>query len=540
MNVALTSALLHFLWQGAAIGCLLAVALNFAKSSSSRYVLACVALFSMPLVFAITFRVSLPPDPLPMRIPVFLAIPPTVGGALIATVPKPAPLDPASLWMAGVALLYGYRFAGWLAAQRLRRRGVCTAPQAWQESIRRLAAQIRLTRPVVLLESALAETPMTIGTWKPVILMPLGLLAGMPADQVEAILLHELAHIRRHDFLVNLLQALVEGLLFYHPATWWVSRVIRREREMCCDDLASEATGDVLTYTRALATLEERRVRVPILAATGGSLMLRIHRLLARQTPVSQTGPALVFLLIAAGTALFAFQPEPAPVPEPTPAPAPAPTPEPQAAPQIPATPRPSPEPQPTRPITNLAYEQWVDQDVVWIISPEERSAFRRLETDEERQMFIEQFWLRRDPTPDTRANELVEEHYRRVAWSNDRFTAAIPGWQTDRGMVYIKFGPPDEKESHPEENGARAYEKWRYRFLEGVGNDVIMEFVDRDGSGNFPLTWDPNDKNVLLFCTGGITCTTKEVAESPVPATRGNVFERLRRFVNIRPRPTR
>ena len=543
MNTALTSALLHFLWQGAAIAFLLTVALSFAKWSRTRYALACAALFAMPLAFGITFALSLPPEPLPLRVPVFLTIPPTIGNGSYAGAPTSAPLDPTSFWMAGVALLYGYRFIGWLSAQRLRRRGVCAAPQEWQNTILRLSARVRLSRPVVLLESALTETPVTIGIWKPVILLPLGLLAGLPADQVEAILLHELAHIRRHDFLVNLLQTLVEGLLFYHPATWWVSRTIRREREMCCDDLATEAMGDVITYTKALATLAERRVRVPLLAASGGPLMLRIHRLLHRQTPVSQTGPALVFLLLAAGAALFAFQPEPAPIPDPVPAPSPAPDPEPQVvrqpdAPAPTATPAPAPTP------ASFAFENWVNEDVVWIISPEERTAFRRLETDEERQKFIEQFWLRRDPTPDTRVNELMEEHYRRVAWSNEKFGAGFAGWKSDRGMVYIKFGPPDEKEEHPVENGTLAYEKWRYKLLDGVGTDVVLEFVDKDGDGTYRMTWDPSDKQAFLRIPGaGLTLYQQmELAngrETPVPPTRGNLFERLP-YADFRTRPTR
>ena len=117
-------------------------------------------------------------------------------------------------------------------------------PVFWQERLDRLARALRLSRPVALLESCLAEVPVVIGYVRPVILMPVGLLAGLPAGQVESILLHELAHIRRHDYLVNLLQTSVEGLLFYHPAVWWISGVIRAERENCCDDLvvATRAT----------------------------------------------------------------------------------------------------------------------------------------------------------------------------------------------------------------------------------------------------------------------------------------------------------
>lgn len=488
----MNTALLHFLWQGAVIAFLLAVAFLFAKTARTRYALACAALLAMPLAFGVTLWITMPSEPQVFRVPLFSAPPPPVsaGGALPA---QRAPLDPASLWMAGVAVLYTYRALGWLAAQRLRRRGVCTAPAEWQQCMAGLAARIRLARPVALLESAFAETPMTIGLWRPVILMPLGLFAGLPAAHVEAILLHELAHIRRHDYLVNLLQAAVEGLLFYHPATWWVSHVIRRERENCCDDLAVAAMGDAFTYTRALAALEERRVQVPILAVTGGPLMSRIQRLLGSPTQLS-AAPALVFLVLATGAALFAFQPEPIPLPTPVPAPSPAPAPAPGPAPVPQPAPAPAPAPQPQVPTPAAQatpYTNWLNEEVFWIITQAERSAFQRLQTDEERQMFIEQFWLRRDPTPDTQENQLREEHYRRIAWANDRFGyAGVPGWKSDRGMNYIKFGPPDEKEEHA--NDTPRTERWRYRSLQGVGSNVVIEFKDIDGSGRFGMTSDP------------------------------------------------
>jgi len=576
MNTALSAALLHFLWQGAGIAFALAVAFLFLKSAKTRYAWACIAMLAMPLVFTATFVWSLPPEPTALRVPLFFTRVQPTGSAVMGTSHEPVRIDPNSLWMIGVGLLYGYRMLGWIAAQRLRRRGVCAAPSEWQSRAVELGARIRLTRPVALLESALAETPVTIGVWRPVILMPLGLLAGLPGAQVEAILLHELAHIRRHDYLVNLLQAVVEGLLFYHPATWWVSRAIRREREMCCDDVAVAAAGDALTYTRALAALEQHRVRVPILAVTGGPLMSRIQRLLGQPSKYSAV-PALVFLALATGAALFAFEPAPAPLPIPTPIPEPAPSPAPAPVPkpQPPASPAPQQEaagpilaPQirladlGLSPSVEEPYNQWLNQEVLWIVTPEERSAFGRLVTDDERSMFIEQFWLRRDPTPDTQANELREEHYRRIAWANARFASGIPGWKTDRGMVYIKFGPADEREEHPnggrivrppEEGGgeidAYPFEKWRYRYLEGVGSDVVIEFVDKTGTGEYRMTWDPNDKDQLLRVPrAGLTLYEQlDLAEkraravaAPAAQISPNMFDRLQRFVTILPRPTK
>ena len=129
----------------------------------------------------------------------------------------------APFWIAGVMFFQLRGVASWMAARRLGRRGVCAATASWQALLDRLAARVRLSRPVTLLESCLAEVPVVIGYVRPVILMPVGLLAGLPAGQIESILLHELAHIRRHDYLVNLLQIVVESLVFYHPAVWWIS-----------------------------------------------------------------------------------------------------------------------------------------------------------------------------------------------------------------------------------------------------------------------------------------------------------------------------
>ena len=165
-------------------------------------------------------------------------------------------------------------------------------------------------------------------------------------------------------------------------------------------------------------------------------------------------------------------------------------------------------------------WKKWMNEDVLYIITDEEKQAFRRLKTDEERQQFVEQFWLRRDPTPDTEENEYKEEHYRRIAYANDHYASGIPGWKADRGMIYIKYGPPDEIESHPsggsyerpyEEGGGETstypFEDWRYRYLEGVGTNVMIEFVDTTMSGEYRMTMDPTEKDALLYVPGaGLT----------------------------------
>src|SRR5271165_2663441 len=158
-------------------------------------------------------------------------------------------------------------------------------------------------------------------------------------------------------------------------------------------------------------------------------------------------------------------------------------------------------------------YRRWLNEDVTYIITDEERSAFMRLQTDEEREQFVENFWLRRDPTPDTEENEYREEHYRRIAYANDRFASGIPGWKTDRGMIYIKYGPADEIESHPsggsyerpyEEGGGTTstypFEQWRYRYIDDIGNNIEIEFVDPTMSGEYHMTMDPSEKDALLY----------------------------------------
>ncbi len=165
-------------------------------------------------------------------------------------------------------------------------------------------------------------------------------------------------------------------------------------------------------------------------------------------------------------------------------------------------------------------YRKWLNEDVAYIITDEERTAFKRLQTDEEREQFIEQFWLRRDPTPDTVENEFKEEHYRRIAYANEHYASGIPGWKTDRGRIYITYGPADEIESHPsggtyerppEEGGGETstfpFEQWRYRYIEGVGTNIIIEFVNPTMTGEYHMTMDPSEKDALLYVPGaGLT----------------------------------
>ena len=165
-------------------------------------------------------------------------------------------------------------------------------------------------------------------------------------------------------------------------------------------------------------------------------------------------------------------------------------------------------------------YRKWLDEDVIYIITPEERRAFLHLQTNEEREQFIEAFWQRRNPDPDSPENTYKEEYYRRIAYANEHYASGIPGWKTDRGKIYIMWGPPDETDSHPtggtwdrpmDQGGGETttypYEDWRYRYLEGIGENVEIEFVDPTGTGEYHLTMDPSEKDALLHVPGaGLT----------------------------------
>ncbi len=217
----------------------------------------------------------------------------------------------------------------------------------------------------------------------------------------------------------------------------------------------------------------------------------------------------------------------------------------------------------------NRPFEKWLKEDVAYVITDEERQAFQRLQNAEEREQFIEQFWLRRDPSPDTQENEYKEEHYRRIAYANEHYASGIPGWKTDRGRIYITFGPPDENESHPsggsyerppEEGGGTTstfpFEKWRYRYIEGIGQEVIIEFVDPTMTGEYRMTMDPSEKDALLHVpNAGLTLleqmgmankadrfnrtdgTRLGEAIGGQPA-RMNQFERLEQFAKLQRPP--
>lgn len=293
-------ALLHLLWQATIVAAILAAVLTLIprQSANARYSAACGAL---GLVFALfiatawkTYDPAVAPVTSPLtesqamkitvtNVPVALA---TIAAetwrermlSMVASARQSLPMVVA-VWLFGVVFLSSRLLLTWMRARRLAQAGQPANIQ-WQRVARRLSNALGLRRAVRLLESAAVEVPSVIGMLRPVILLPASTLTGLTPAQIEMVLAHELAHIRRHDFLVNLMQAVVETLMFYHPAVWWMSRRVRIERENCCDDMAVAVCGNPIQYAKALTRLEELRSAPSLMvAANGGSLLDRIRRI---------------------------------------------------------------------------------------------------------------------------------------------------------------------------------------------------------------------------------------------------------------------
>ena len=327
---ALGSALLHFVWQGALVGALAVLALSVLRNArpQARYAVACAALSAsllMPLLTMMWLLLggagSAPVEALPFVIGTEAASRDASGLQQALAMPVPTSLPwIVMLWVSGVATLLLRMAGGLWWVRRLQRQAWVEHATHWQARADMLARKLGLPRSVrVRLFDG--DAPLAIGWWRPMVLLPVALVARMPAGLLDALLAHELAHIRRHDYLVNLLQALVEALLFYHPVVWWLSRRIRHERELIADDLAAEALGDRRSLALALSELDRMlgaTTAGPIPrfahAAHGGQLMSRIQHLLRpRQHPLA-IGLSLPLLGLAlAGVAMYAHAQSSAP-----------------------------------------------------------------------------------------------------------------------------------------------------------------------------------------------------------------------------------
>ncbi len=502
---ALGWTLLHFLWEGAIIAALLSLVLRVLSHHSSqlRYSVACCALALMVASPLVTLGLlaanadaadqASPRSNLDENRALSFQGDPSKPARSWADVLAES-FDHATpwiltAWFAGAILLLCRLNLGLIVAGRMRSRSTQAAPTELQMVFHDLHRRLGIERPVTLVNSVLVQVPTVIGWLRPTVLIPVGCLTGLSTVQIEAIFAHELAHIRRHDYLVSVFQSLIEAVLFYHPAVWWVSRQVRREREGCCDDLAVRMSGDALAYAKALSFLEERRSSVPIvaLAANGGVLAMRIRRLLGYREPQPYSWLATATLVAvgvgATALCLGTF-----------------------AGAQSNPTKQSLANGGAGSQTLSAPYQQWVDEDVLWIITPKERAQFMALSTNDERDEFIRQFWQRRDAgMPGVDANSFRGEHYRRLAYANQHFAASLPGWKTDRGRIYIMYGPPHSIEAHTV-GTAKPYELWHYREIREFApaerdpktstyqttivtrKDVDMKFLDTCGCGEFLL----------------------------------------------------
>jgi GWxTD domain-containing protein len=499
--------LMHFVWEGAVVAGLLAVVLRVLRGRSAqlRYGVACGALALMVALSLVTFGyLAMTSHGSPSSSAEFAG--PRIAMTGIAVgfegtdswlAESEAALDrilPWVLiaWCAGAVVFLARLNVGLVIARRMKSMATGAVSADLQRIFKALKVELGIARPVRLMQSAMVQVPTVIGWLRPVVLIPLGCLAGMSQVQIEAVFAHELAHIRRLDYLVSVLQSFVEAVLFYHPAVWWVSKQVRTERENCCDDVAIRASGDSLAYAKALSLLEEQRSSYPLvsLGANGGALVMRIRRLLGyKEAPAfsqfaGMTLLAVMVAVIALGIGALASGQS---ATEKTVA-------QEQAAGTHEAMP--------------TVYRKWVDEDVLWIITTEETKQFMKLENNRERDEFIKHFWERRSQeTPGGPRDTFRTEYYRRIAYANQHFAASAAGWKSDRGRIYILYGPPNSIDAHPAggDGEAKPFELWHYNNMVQAHSaalqvnpgdstttfnqkDIDMKFIDICNCGNYQL----------------------------------------------------
>ena len=508
---------------------LAALTLARVRSVSARHAVWTAVLLSMLSLPLLT--PALPPIPVPILrasapvapvtlVPAGQAWPrlPSRNFARIVSTPKAAPFPwrkaGLALYLGVLLLMLGRLAVSYVLVRRLVR---ASSP------IRDEWALDYVGRSAGVLESRGIAVPITAGCFKPQVLLPLG-WREWSRGKLDAALSHELAHVRRRDSLIALMAGVNKAVFWFHPLAWWLERKLALLAEDACDDASLLVLGDRQRYASVLlemaAAAHGGRFRLPweaIPMARPSTLRRRIDRILDESRRISGSvsrGRWMVLSLVSAallyGAAAVQLQSVPTHV-----------------SPRVPASSMPAVALQFASPVQQQGatpagalsererrlrderlrkelespYRKWLVEDVAYIITPEERDTFKNLSTDDEREEFIEQFWLKRDPTPGTLENECKEEHYRRIAYTNDRFSSSLPGWKTDRGRIYITFGPPDEVESHPAGNqGSPPYEIWRYHWIEGIGTNVQIEFVDTARTGEYRMTMNPAEKSALLM----------------------------------------
>jgi GWxTD domain-containing protein len=443
---------------------------------------------------------------------------------VVSTVPT---LPPAEV-MAERMSLYGYFLVGlWII-------GAASVVWMWWIQWKRIARIVRSAEPfeakklspgIRFLCSPAGMEPGAFGIIRPVLLLPKDITLNLSGSQFEAVVAHEMSHVRRHDNLAAAIHTIVEAVFWFHPLVWLLGARLVDERERACDEAVLHLGCAPSDYAEGILKICKSYTRVPACVAgvSGSNLKKRIEAIMAyRETNRLNLGKKLLLAFVGAGIFLgpilsgmtkaaeiqkAAARVTPAPVFE------------------IASTVESSVEsavmpPAPVRATQLQAVPTNWPEDVSLIITDAERAAYARLRTDMERENFVANFWLQRDPTPGTPANEFKDEYYRRITYANEHFTtpSGVRGAQTDRGKMYILNGPPDEIISHPtggtyyrpdKEGGGVTntfpFETWRYRHLDNraQGDNVIYEFVDKSMNGEYSLEYDPNAKDALTHAPG-------------------------------------
>jgi GWxTD domain-containing protein len=340
----------------------------------------------------------------------------------------------------------------------------------------------RLVRSSRAVEDGIRESdhvtlPATVGLLRPVILLPSD-WRDWPESTRLAVLAHERAHVQRRDCLRLLGASFYRCVAWFHPLAWWLRSHLLEAAEHASDDAAAAEINDRIQYAETLLGFMRRNPPAILwhgmAMATRKERSARMNRILDLDRHLARPIPATAVYVLTAMLAPVVY---------------------------VAATARVAPA-EPVRPRialqTNIdaamcgggaAYRKWLTEDVTYVIFDEEAQAMNRLRTEAECQQFIEQFWKRRDRTPGTPGNEAKEEHYRRIAYSNERFAERVAGWRTDRGRFYITFGPPDEIEWHPNPRaGAVPYQVWLYKQIQGIGNRVLFRFEDQGRNGEYRM----------------------------------------------------
>jgi GWxTD domain-containing protein len=554
-----------------------------------------------------------------------------------------APARILALYILGLAFFLGRLITGLFLGGRLRRRFTRVGDPRALQWLDRGARAMGLKRAPSLAESRAVSVPLTVGVFHPVIVIPSG-WREWPIEKLAAVIAHEVSHVRRNDSLTRAAALVYQCIFWFSPLGWWLERCLTDLAEQASDEAAIRAGAEPAEYAAILLSffdISTRQGRVSwqgVSMAHGWRARKRIERVLvsAGALPAATKTPILVLLALCALPIVWLtaatrpvlvgsvdsvaskpltrnvgrqqFLPPVAASPEISPLAPTAPldgssfpvekTGQHQTAPQA-MTPEASTGFYPwlkspgvyfgtkeerrafsrltsdeerkqfieqfwERPqgawrkemdspykkwfseevpyvITVKAsgkeietpYTKWLSEEVPYIITEQERAAFKKLDTDAEREDFIEKFWERRNPHPGSPQNEFKEEYYRRIAYANEHYASRIPGWKTDRGRIYIMYGPPDEVDSHPKggsyqrpdsEGGGETFtfpfERWRYRYIDGIGNNIILEFVDADMNGAYHLTMDPGEKDALLHVPGAGQTREDSSLQPPLTAS--------------------